>query len=52
MQHILIIAVPVTQQVVVLSFIHICFSGIIEATGFSADQTCLSKTTLAWAAFP
>jgi len=32
MQKIFIITVPVIKQVVVFSFIHICFSGIIGAT--------------------
>jgi len=32
MQDILIIAVPVIQQVVVLSFMHVCFSGIMGGT--------------------
>jgi len=54
MQDILIIAVPIIQQVVVFSFIPICFSGIIRATtememviGFQF-QTIVPKAKPSW----
>ena len=59
MQDILIIAVPVIQQVVVFSFVHICFSGIIGATiemqlviGFLFQTILPKQKPPEWATFP